>query len=421
MIYDIKKEKFLFMVICLLSCLIVFSCASTKRMAIVDSFSLDEAIEQSTLEIITKLSKGSRVAIIAFLSEHENLSNYIMDELTGALVVGNLEVADRRNLDYVYRELSYQMSGDVSDETAVSIGKFLGAQYVITGQFVKAGDRYRYRLSSINVETAILEVSTRLNVRIDNTLNNFLSDIKQIPVVAGVAYYGGSSNTQQLSTAGTLLDRGIMFYSNNDYETAIVDFTEALKLDPYLTAAYDHRGHVYLANEDYDRAVLDFTQMIRLDPNNDRGYNGRSSAYLGKNDFDRAIVDCTEAIRLDPSNASAYIRRGFAYYGKRDYDRAISDYTQALRIGEGYYNFVYHERGNAYMDKGDLDKAIEDYTQTIRLYPNSADEYYTRGLAYYKKRDYDRAILDYEAALRIDPNHNYSRQALNQARQERDR
>jgi hypothetical protein len=31
------------------------------------------------------------VAIVAFASEHENLSNYIMDELTGALVDGELK------------------------------------------------------------------------------------------------------------------------------------------------------------------------------------------------------------------------------------------------------------------------------------------------------------------------------------------
>jgi hypothetical protein len=90
-----------------------------------------------------------------------------MDELTGALVDGGLEVTDRRNLEFVYKELGFQMSGDVSDETAVSIGKFLGALYVITGQLVKAGNSRRYRLSGINVETAMQESSTRLSVRDD--------------------------------------------------------------------------------------------------------------------------------------------------------------------------------------------------------------------------------------------------------------
>jgi hypothetical protein len=80
-----------------------------------------------------------------------------MDEPDLALVDGKLEVTDRQHLELVKREQGFQLSGDVSDETAVSIGKILGAGYVITGQLVKAGGRYRYRASAINVETAALE------------------------------------------------------------------------------------------------------------------------------------------------------------------------------------------------------------------------------------------------------------------------
>lgn len=95
-----------------------------------DGLSLDEAIEQSVVEVVEELTAGTRIAIVAFSSEHDSLSNYILDELTGAFVDRKLEVVDRRNLAYVYRELNFQMSGEVSDETAVSIGKFLGARYV---------------------------------------------------------------------------------------------------------------------------------------------------------------------------------------------------------------------------------------------------------------------------------------------------
>ncbi|MDR1095275.1 MAG: CsgG/HfaB family protein, partial [Spirochaetaceae bacterium] len=130
-----------------------------------DELSLGEAIAQSAAAIADKLPPGTRVAVIAFESPHGNLSGYIMDELVGVLVDGSLEVADRNNLAYVYRELNFQMSGDVNDKSAQSIGKFLGAQYVITGQLVDTGGEYRYRLNGINVETAAHEISARLDVR----------------------------------------------------------------------------------------------------------------------------------------------------------------------------------------------------------------------------------------------------------------
>ena len=99
--------------------LLLCGCATSSGNS--DVLSFEQAIEQSAIDIISKLPSGVRVAIVAFSSEHENLSEYFMDELTGALVGGNLEVADRRNLAFVYRELELQLSGEVSGETAVSM------------------------------------------------------------------------------------------------------------------------------------------------------------------------------------------------------------------------------------------------------------------------------------------------------------
>jgi tetratricopeptide (TPR) repeat protein len=291
------------------------------------------------------LPNGTRVAIVAFTTEHTNLSNYIMDELTGVLVDGRLEVADRRNLEFVYKEMGFQMSGDVSDETAVSIGKYFGARYVITEQLVKAGDRYRYRLSGINVETAVQESSTRLNVRNDRTLQSLVSDVRQTPAVTASAGYGERQNTQP-TTVGTYLDRGILFLSRNDWDMAIADYTQAIRLNPNLAAAYDGRGFAYYQKGEYDRAIADYTQAIKLVPNNTvysnnlaKTYDTRGFMYYNKRDYELAIADYNQAIKLDPDNtvytnnlAKTYDTRGFMYYTKRDYDRSIADYEKALQI-----------------------------------------------------------------------------------------
>jgi formylmethanofuran dehydrogenase subunit C len=78
----------------------------------------------------------------------------------------------------VSEELKFQMTGDVSDETAVSIGKFVGARYVITGQLVNAGNAYRLRLAGINAETAVQESSIRLNIRDDRNFRMLLAGVQ---------------------------------------------------------------------------------------------------------------------------------------------------------------------------------------------------------------------------------------------------
>ena len=73
------------------------SCTTTPGGGGGNQLSLEEAIEQSAQRIAAELPPGSRVAIVAFESPNDNLSDFIMEELTGALIDNKMEVADRQN------------------------------------------------------------------------------------------------------------------------------------------------------------------------------------------------------------------------------------------------------------------------------------------------------------------------------------
>jgi len=238
------------------------------------------------------------------------------------------------------------------------------------------------------------------------------SNRQQIPAVYnqffGNAYLGSRpaqpSGSAQVS-AKEHFEKGKIFYERDDWDTAILEFTEAIRVDPNYAEAYFRRGDTYDERGDYDRAIADYTQAIRLDPNYAKAYYYRGLTYNNKNDYDRAIADYTQAIKLDPDYAMAYNNRGYAYYCKNDYDRAIADYTQAIKLDPDYAK-AYRYRGNAYKDgKNDYDRAIADYTQAIRLNPNDDIAYHSRGNAYHEKKDYDRAIADYTQAIRLDPDY----------------
>jgi len=84
-----------------------------------------DAVELSADKIVGELPKGSRVAIVAFESESGNLSDFIMEELSGALVDRGIEVADRQNLDYLQKEFEFQISGSVNIESPICPYVFL--------------------------------------------------------------------------------------------------------------------------------------------------------------------------------------------------------------------------------------------------------------------------------------------------------
>jgi tetratricopeptide (TPR) repeat protein len=434
--------KKIFAIIAVLIIVLVSSCATTDgnnetAAALNESVyegegvTLAEAIEQSAEKICADLPAKSRVAIVAWVSPSAGLSDYIMEELTGALVDRRMEVADRQNLNYVYRELDLQMSGDVSDESARSIGKFLGADLVITGQLTEMGGPYRYRANAVSVENATRDSVTRLDVRGDAALRRMIVALANQKVAIKTASYGESENAAP-QTVGTFLDRGILFASRGDYAMAIEDFTEALMLDPQLSSVYMLRGRAWYASgayvisvdenfngitttyitgqppssaqqQAYDQAITDYTQAIKLDPNNTVAYSERGRVYKAKWDYDKAIADYNQAIRLDPNSAKRYISRGGVYDDKGDKDRAIADYNQAIKLDPNYSN-AYYARGRFYLITGDYDRAIADCTQAIRLDPDDASTYTIRGLAYENKNDYDRALADYTQAIRVDPN-----------------
>ena len=61
---------------------------------------------------------------------------------------------------------------------------------------------------------------------------------------------------------------GVKAFGQGRYGDALLNFTQALSLDPKNALLYLNRAQVYLAQQDYDGAISDFTQVIQLDPRN---------------------------------------------------------------------------------------------------------------------------------------------------------
>ena len=129
-------------------------------------------------------------------------------------------------------------------------------------------------------------------------------------------------------------DRGKAAFAKKDYDQAIAEYTEAIRIDPKYRDAYFNRGTTYhFGKRDYDRAIADYTQAIQLDPKIADSFSARGVAYFDSKQYDLAITDQTEAIRLDHNSRDAYFRRGVVYRnGKRDSTHAVADFTEAIRL-----------------------------------------------------------------------------------------
>ena len=115
---------------------------------------------------------------------------------------------------------------------------------------------------------------------------------------------------------------------------------------------------------EYDKAIADFSEAIRLDPQvPEVVLLPGDSPVIRRATTTRPIADFDQAIRLDPKNAEFYSRRGIALFYKPDYDKAIADFDQGdpacdpLRIMKRSPSI----RGWAWGKKKEYDKAIRRF------------------------------------------------------------
>lgn len=211
---------------------------------------------------------------------------------------------------------------------------------------------------------------------------------------------GGPATARKRAIVHTNRSNG--YYNNKEYDLAIRDCDEAIRIDPNYALAYVHRGFALAAKGDYDKAVQDYDSALRLNPRESFAYNGRGLAFFEKREFDKAIEDHSEAFRLNPRYPGHLFNRGNAFFEKGEYDRAIIDYNEALKLN-WTSPWFYGKRGYAYLKKKEYDTAIRDLNSAIRYDPNFTGAYLTRGMAFASKHEYDRAISDFNRALQLDP------------------
>jgi tetratricopeptide (TPR) repeat protein len=72
-----------------------------------------------------------------------------------------------------------------------------------------------------------------------------------------------------------------------------------------LATAYNNRGVAYRIKGEYDKAIDDFNEAIKLRPSYANAFNNRGVAHRNKGDLNGALADYDQAIRLKPDYAAA--------------------------------------------------------------------------------------------------------------------
>lgn len=205
---------------------------------------------------------------------------------------------------------------------------------------------------------------------------------------------------------------GLSYLGERNYTAALIDLTEAEKLDSDNPEVLYHLGMAYMGKKRPDLAEARLQRAIMLKPNYSAARNDLGVAYLELKRWDNAIQQF-KIVKDDlfyDNSENATINLGLAYLGKGDYQKALVELRSVaatnprnpiVRLSLGRVLFA--------MDKSD--QAIAEYGKALEIYRDYGAAYYYLGLAQLKLNNISAARSAFKDAVRLIPDNELGRAA----------
>jgi len=158
-------------------CLTVIFILCISALCAADAITLEQAIDEAAAAFSSRIKAGSTVVVVGISSDSNELSEFIADELSYKIYsLNKLKVAERKSLDAIKKEMNFQLSGEVSDDTIKQIGNMTGASTVIVGTFKIQRTHYLLTIKALDVSTAIVQAMHRTQVKQSETIINAMAN-----------------------------------------------------------------------------------------------------------------------------------------------------------------------------------------------------------------------------------------------------
>lgn len=246
--------------------------------------------------------------------------------------------------------------------------------------------------------------------------SNFPSDANKSSARPGVVR--AVSPAEQKALARN--ERGLEYFSKNDFGRALKEYEEALRLYPALAAAHNNMGSAYFALARYEEAARSFAEAARLDPAYAQAHfnlalafiklgrereagealDAASRAYVAEGDarleagqLKQAEESFRALLQIDPNYAVAHQRLGLVHNAARRFDEAAAAFKLALQKNPGDAPAL-EGLAEACLGQRDYPAAADAATRAAHIRPDSPNAHYLSGLAHVSLGQRDAALSD---------------------------
>ena len=167
---------------------------------------------------------------------------------------------------------------------------------------------------------------------------------------------------------------------NEDYHSAMAIWQDAIVHCRSNARAYCNLGLVFKTQGEYDPAIEEFRQAIRLDPEYALAYCNLGVVMIEKGDYGGALEQIRQAVRLEPQFAEAYYDLGLVLCMRSKFQEAVPEFEKAIRL-KPEFPAAYNNLGMAFVSLGKFEDAIEQFRRAIQANPRFLDPYENLAMA----------------------------------------
>jgi TolB-like protein len=302
---------------------------------------LKDVIKQTARGLEETIPQRTVIAIINFSSPTRDFSEYVIEELTNELLeTGRLTLVDRLNLNSIREELNLSVSGDVSDKSAISIGKLLGARFIISGTLTKMESYHRFRTRIVNVETGVIQRQITFDLQTDAQVASLLN-IKRPTSNVRDNWISGNFSAGYEMQASTTLSLGLQY-------ERMLSSQIALGANVYVGIPLEPWSH------SWDKAAGRFN----MDPGIPFGIDAFFRFYPWGGKFFLGLA-------LGYYNSSNHFKSSEIGYSPSPFDGAVTYFIQGLAVtGEFGWKIDIGKEGGFYIQPGFLGTFIAGSAKT---------------------------------------------------------
>ena len=174
---------------------------------------------------------------------------------------------------------------------------------------------------------------------------------------------------------------------------------------------YFDSGEKYFAEGKYREAVIQYLNAVQIDPRFAHAHYQLSQAYLKLGDKKSAFQELSRTVELAPDDYHAHADMADLLSGVRNPDGSVVQ--DALKQAKTHLDFLREKQPNtpqtheawAYYDLAEknLGQAIQEAQQAIELDPNRSESYLLLALIQLQSGLPDQAEASYKKAIQVDP------------------